>query len=125
MSDRYINPVTEDFGDIAEGGYIEDDPVLNKLAFSFKVAKGSWEGDPEIGHRFDELARATDTIDNRRLLRIFAIEAAQWIVDDGDLDTIDVTVESHGAGLIAFQVVGMKAGRQVKAGPFIRPFGAG
>ncbi len=123
--DRFLNPITGDFDDDDNGTFLSDDVIMNKLAFSFMIAKGSWEGDPELGHEFDKLARATDTAQNRRLLEMYARSAVKWLVDDGYLDSVEAVVESFQPGLIAFLVIATKAGRQIKAGPFLVPYGAG
>jgi phage gp46-like protein len=125
VSDRIIHPVTEDFIDGDEGGFSEDDVVLNKLAFSFKIDKGSWEGDPDLGHEFAKLARATNTAANQRLVDLYAREAVQWIIDDGDIDSVDIIVEEFRSDAVAFQVTAFKAKRAIKAGPFLAPYGAG
>lgn len=127
MSDRRLDPVTGDFVS-ASGGRFESCPDLdNQVAFSYSIAVGSWEGDPTLGHRFDELANATDTQENRNLLRDLAELAVDWLVTLGKLVKAVATVESWGGGVVAFQVDLYKPGQKfpTKAGPFFVSVGAG
>ena len=127
MADRRLDPVTGDFVDGAAGGFEASDDIENQIAFSYSIPVGSWEGDPDLGHRFDELARATDTSANRARLRDLAELAVQWLVDAGSLDHVDVTVETFGPGVDAFQVDYFVPGssKPRRAGPFFVPVGAG
>ncbi len=125
MIDRYIDPKTGDYVDADGGAYKYDDGVLNMLAYSFKISKGSWEGDPLFGHDLDKLAQATDTPENRRLVDIYARDAIAWMIELAYIDTVDVRVASLGGGKVAFEVVAWKSGRKVAAGSFEVPFGVG
>lgn len=126
MSDRYLDPVTGDFEAAAKGAFESSEDIENMIAFSYLVPLGSWEGDPLLGHRFDELARATDTSENRNRLRDIAKDAAKWLVDLGLISTLDVTVESYGAGKVAFQIDYYVPESKLpkRAGPFLVPLGA-
>jgi len=124
--DRFLDPVTEDFVDDEGGAFFTDDVVLNKLAMSYKIPRGSWEGDPDLGHGFDELSRATDTAQNRLRLKNLAEAAAQWLIDSGELAKVVVTVEQFQPGAVAFEVDAYKPGQKnpITAGPFAVPVGA-
>ena len=121
MADRYLDPVTADFEDAARGAFESSEDIENQIAFSYLVPLGSWEGDTTLGHRFDELARATDTSENRNRLRDLAKDAVKWLMDDGKLTRVDVTVESLGDGKVAFQVDYYTPDSKMpkKAGPFL------
>lgn len=127
MSDRRIDPTTGDFVSAAKGGFATSDDIENQVAFSFLVERGSWEGDPELGHRFAELAREVDTQANRRRFADLAVDAVRWLIDAGKLDHVDVTVESWGAGIVVFQIDYFTPGTPAprKAGPFLVATGAG
>jgi phage gp46-like protein len=126
VSDRYLDPVTADFVSAAGGGFESSPDIENQIAFSYMIAQGSWEGDPTLGHGFDELAQATDTTANRQRLGDLARAAVKWLVDLGKLSRVDVTVESIGAGQVAFQVDYYTPGSTTpkSAGSFLVPVGA-
>lgn len=96
------------------------------VAFSYSIAVGSWEGDPTLGHRFDELADATDTQENRNRLRDLAKIAVDWIVKLGLLVRVEAFAESLGGGAVAFEVDLYKPNVKLptKAGPFLIAVGA-
>lgn len=125
--DRKIDPVSEDFVDAPAGAFAQADPIENQIAFSYLIPVGSWEGDPLLGHRFNELARATNTVENRNRLRDLAKQAVQWLIDLGALASIEVTSEVISDDGVAFEVdyylPGAKKPR--RAGPFLIPVGAG
>jgi phage gp46-like protein len=124
--DRKLDPVTEDFVDADNGAFEQADVVENKIAFSYLIPVGSWEGDPDLGHRFNELAQATDTVEDRNLLRDFAEQAVQWLIDGGELDHTVVAVESIGSGRVAFEVDYYLPGSdRPKKQVFLVPVGAG
>jgi phage gp46-like protein len=127
VSDRLLDPVTADFVDAPGGGFEPCDDIDNMIAFSYSIPIGSWEGDPQLGHRFDELANATNTVDNRNRLRDLATLAVQWIIDLGLLDSVDVIVEEIGdrGDAVAFEVDRYKPGAQraKRLGPFLVPVG--
>jgi phage gp46-like protein len=127
VADRRLDPVTGDFVDGDAGGFESCDDIENQIASSFLIERGSWEGDPELGHRFAELENATDTAENRARLRDLARDAVQWLVDDGKLSHVDVTVEQFDAGGVAFQVDYYIPGsdKPRPAGPFLVAIGAG
>jgi phage gp46-like protein len=124
--DRKLDPVTGDFIDEDAGAFELCDALENKIAFSYLIAAGSWEGDPTLGHGFDELARALNTQENRNRLRDLAKQAVQWLVDGGELDHVDVFDEQIGSTGVAFEVNYYPPQSAVarKAGPFLVPVGA-
>lgn len=125
--DRRLDPVTEDFIDDSAGGFEPCDVIENQIAFSYLIEYGSWEGDPTLGHKFKELARATNTVENRNRLRDLAKQAVQWLVDLGSLDSVEISDEVIGTDGVAFEVdyylPNAKTAR--KAGPFLIPVGGG
>lgn len=131
MSDRKLDPVTEDFIAAPRGGFLLCDVIENQIAFSYLIEYGSWEGDPTLGHRFKELARAVNTVENRNRLRDLAKQAVQWLLDSGALDSVEVTVDdttsAASMGLVPWEVdytlPNAKPSR--KAGPFLIPVGGG
>lgn len=125
--DRQLHPTTGDFVADDSGGFELVDVVENKISMSYLNKRGSWEGDPTLGHRFDELARATDTAENRRRLEDLARDAVQWLLDGGELEKVDVLAESLGDGEVAFQVDAYQPGnsRPLNVGPFLIPVGGG
>jgi phage gp46-like protein len=126
MNDRRLDPVTADFVDDEEGGFELCDVIDNKVAFSYSIAAGSWEGDPTLGHRFNELANATDTQANRNRLADLAAQAVQWLIDGGELESVDVTVERLKPGAVAFQVDYYVPNQiQPRRRAFLVPVGAG
>lgn len=104
MSDRRIDPVTRDFVTAAGGAFEECDVIENQIAAAFSIAKGSWEGDPEFGHRFDELDGEKNTVENRRKAEQFAVEAVEFLLRDGSLERAVATVEEYNRTGIAFQL---------------------
>lgn len=126
MADRYLDPVTGDFVAAAKGAFESSEDIANMIAFSYLVPRGSWEGDPELGHRFDELAQATDTVENRNRLRDLAEDAVRWLLDLGKLSRVVVEVESYGPMRAAFQVDYYTPASKLpkKAGPFLVAVGA-
>lgn len=127
MSDRRLDPVTGDFVDAPKGGFESCDDIENMIAFSYSIAVGSWEGDPALGHRFDELARAVDNASNRSRLAELARDAVIWLLTLGLLTRVDVFVESWGDGVVAFEVDYYTPGQDKarRAGPFLVTVGAG
>jgi phage gp46-like protein len=102
-SDRLINPETGDVQDAPGGGFVEDDELANQIIFSYSIELGTWEGDRTMGHRFAELARATDTPETQARLKDLAAEPVQWLLDLGLLSRIEVDVMTFGPGIVAFQ----------------------
>jgi phage gp46-like protein len=100
--DRVIDPVTRDFVDAAAGGFVLADAVRNKLYLSFTLARGTWEGDPGLGHRFGELARVGLTDEVSLRLHDLVIDAAQWLLDSGELVQLDVEVNVVSRQQLAF-----------------------
>lgn len=127
MSDRRIDPVNEDFVSAAGGAFESSDNIENQIAFSYSIPVGSWEGDPTLGHRFDELARATNTQENRNRLNDLAGQAVQWLLDLGSLASIEVFNEVISPDGVAFEVDYYLPGdnKPRRAGPFLVPVGAG
>lgn len=125
MSDRRLDPVSGDFVSAPGGAFESCADVDNMVAFSFSIAVGSWEGDPELGHRFDELANAIDTQEDRNRLRDLAALAVAWIVKLGLLAKVETFAESLGGGAVAFEVDLYKPNVKLptKAGPFLVPIG--
>jgi phage gp46-like protein len=131
MSDRKLDEVTGDFRAADGGGFEQCDVLENQIAFSFKIPLGSWEGDPELGHRLGELEREPNTAANRNRLRDLARLALQWLIDLGSLETVDVTVDDsqdvQSMGRVPFEVDYKPAGAQRarRAGPFLISVGGG
>lgn len=125
--DRKLDPVTGDFRSAAGGAFERCDVIENQIAFSYKIPVGSWEGDPELGHRFAELDRAVNNIENQNRARDLAKLAVQWLIDLGSIESVEVTVESLGPDGIAFEVDYYLPNAQQprKAGPFLVPVGGG
>lgn len=131
MSDRKLDEVTGDFRAASGGGFEQCDVIENQIAFSFMIEQGSWEGDPELGHRLRELDGAINSPENRNRLRDLALQAVQWLIDDGSLESVDVTVDDDTdvttVDQVAFEVdytpVGATQAR--KAGPFLAAVGGG
>lgn len=123
--DRKIDPVTGDYVDAAGGKFEEVDVLENQIAVSFLTDLGSWEGDPNLGHRLGELERTTDMDLNRRRLAEYGKAALAWLVEDGSLDSVDVDVESISAGRVAFQVSAYRPGERnpVPLPTFLVPVG--
>ncbi len=126
MSDRRLDPVSGDFVSAPGGGFEACDDIENQVAFSYLVPVGSWEGDSTLGHRFDELANATNTTENRNRLRDLARAAVQWLFDLGRLESVDIIVEEFGPDSVAFQVDYRTPGATTsrRTGPFLVPVGA-
>ena len=121
QNDREISPITGDFLPGPRGSFALGDVLKNKLALTYLVPLGTWEGDPGIGHRFGELARAGDTADTRLRLADLARQAAQWLIDAGDLLSVDVNVESGTQrGQVLFEVDAYPPGgaAPISVGPF-------
>jgi phage gp46-like protein len=127
VSDRRLDPVSGDFVDGAAGGFESCDDIENQIAASYCIAAGSWEGDPTLGHRFDELARATNTVENRSRLRDLARAAVQWLFDLGLLERVEISSEEIKPDAVAFQVDYYVPGSEKPrpAGPFLVAVGAG
>lgn len=125
--DRKLDPVTEDFISDGKGGFVGCDVIENQIAFSFLIEYGSWEGDPTLGHRFAELAKATNTVENQNRLRDLAQQAVQWLIDNGSLASVEVTVEVIGTDGVAFEVdyTLPNAKTTKRAGPFLIAVGGG
>jgi phage gp46-like protein len=127
VSDRRLDPVTGDLVDGSAGGFELCEDIENQIAFSYLIARGSWEGDPELGHRFDELAQGRDIPEDRARLKDLARDAVQWLIDLGKLTRVDVDVESIKPGAVAFQVDYYVPGsdKPRPAGPYLIALGAG
>lgn len=110
--DRLIDPVTGDVQSAPAGGFVLDEDLANKVVLSYLIPLGSWEGDPTFGHRFNELARAIDTIETRKRVGDFALQAVQWLLASGELAEVDVEVRSYGPGVVAFQALCFKPGEK-------------
>lgn len=125
--DRKLDPVTEDFVDAPAGAFVPCDVIENQIAFSYLIPVGSWEGDPLLGHGFNELARAVNTVENQNRLRDLAKQAVQWLLDLGALDSVEISSEVIGTDGVAFEVDYYLPGATTpkKAGPFLIPVGAG
>lgn len=125
--DRKLDPTTADFIAAPGGSFMQANVIENQIAFSYMIPAGSWEGDPTLGHRFNELARAVNTVENRNLLRELARLAVQWLIDLGAIDSVEITDEVIGADGVAFEVDYYVPGSSTpkKAGPFLIPVGAG
>ncbi len=65
--------------------------------------RGWWAG--SIGSRLWLLARAKETPDTLARARAYAIEALQWLIDDGIATAVDVTAEWVRRGVFAVGVV--------------------
>lgn len=128
MSDRRLDPVTEDFVAASGGAFDSCDVVENKVVMSLKNAQGEWEGDSTLGHRFAELARATNTTANQLRLRDLAVDAVQWLIDSGEITDVTADVDTFSPDSAAFElhytITGATNGAR-KAGPFLVPVGAG
>jgi phage gp46-like protein len=61
------------------------------------------EGDL-VGSRLWLLRRSKTTTDTLNQAKNYCEEALQWLVDDGVADTVEVEVERHDDGLLAFKV---------------------
>lgn len=64
--------------------------------------RGWWAG--PIGSRLWLLARTKETPDTLARARAYAIEALQWLIDDGVATTVDVTAEWARRGVLALHV---------------------
>lgn len=102
-TDRAIDIVTGDVKAAPGGAWAMTDDLANKIVMSYSFPLGTWEGDPTIGHRIDELTHEIDTVETRERLRELAAEPVQWLIDAGELDRVEVDVESIGGGKVAFQ----------------------
>lgn len=102
--DRMIDPTTGDFVAAPRGSFVAVDVLANKLGLSFTVPLGSWEGDPLLGHRLGELAREKNTPDTIGRVKLLLAAAVKWLVDAGELDHVDVNVESFSEEGVAFEV---------------------
>lgn len=126
-TDRKLDPTAADFVNAPAGAFLTADVIENQIAFSYMIPLGSWEGDPTLGHGFNELARATNTIENQLRLRDLAKQAVQWLIDLGAIDSVDVSEEQIGTDGVAFEVDYTVAGvfTPIKAGTFLVPVGGG
>lgn len=100
---RLIDPLTGDVQSAAGGVFVVAPDLASKILFSYSIALGSWEGDPTMGHRLDELAQEIDTVETRQRVKDLAAEAVEWLIKSGELSSVEVDVQSVGAGIVAFQ----------------------
>lgn len=63
-----------------------------------------WWADPTLGSRLWLLARAKQTPDTLARARAYAIEALQWLIDDGVGTAVDVTAEWAWPGVLGLRV---------------------
>ena len=118
-TDRLIDPTRGDLVRVARGMFAKGDVLWNKIAFSLCVALGSWEGDPTIGHRFGELARAVESESTEHDIRDRVQAALQWLLDEGELQSLAIDVERQAPGRWAFQGTARSAtGAEVPFGPY-------
>lgn len=124
-ADRVIAVQSGDFVRSAKGRFARWSVLENQLALSFSIALGSWEGDPLLGHRFEELARAKDSAATRRRVADLAKQAVQWLIDDGSLTRVDVVVERIDRGRLAFEVdaLSAEADSPARFGPYFVAIG--
>lgn len=118
--DRLMDLTSGDLQDAPRGAFVTGDPLRNKIIFSYAVARGTFEGDPEMGQRFGELARAVNSVATQNRLRDLVVDAVQWLLDSGELASVDVTVEKYDAETLAFAAVHYPAdgGKAIEIGPF-------
>lgn len=118
--DRLMDPVTGDLQDAPRGAFVTGDPLANMIIFSYTIARGTWEGDPSMGNRFGELARVQNTVATQNRLHDLVVDAVQWLLDGGQLDSVDVEVEEHAADALAFYAKHYPAGggAAIEVGPF-------
>lgn len=64
-----------------------------------------WWADPALGSRLWLLARAKETPDTLARARAYAIEALQWLIDDGVATAVDVTAEWAQRFVVGLRVV--------------------
>lgn len=64
-----------------------------------------WWANPTLGSRLWLLARAKEMPDTLARARTYAIEALQWLIDDGVATAVDVTAEWAGRGVLGLRVV--------------------
>lgn len=77
-----------------------------------------WWADPTLGSRLWLLARAKETPDTLARARAYAIEALQWLVDDGVATAVDVTAEWARRGVLGLRIAITLADRSRYDGVF-------
>jgi phage gp46-like protein len=124
--DRRLDPSTDDYVRAAKGKWELCGSLENKIALSYKIARGSWEGDPELGHRFAEVERALDTDETLRRIEDIARDAVRWLLDSGELERVEAIAERYDRTKAAFEVACYDAaGGLVKFGPQYVAIGGG
>lgn len=103
-SDRAIDPTTGDFIAAAGGTFAAGDVIDNKIMLSNLVELGTWEGDPLLGIRKSAFRRTTDTPETRQRVIDIIKQAHQWLIDSGELDRVEVTLELHARGIYVYEV---------------------
>lgn len=101
-ADRYIDPVAGDYVPAGPGWRV-DDQLWNQVTLSWTIPLGSWEGDPELGHEFGELARWTAGAGAAERVRELALSAIQWLIDGGDIVKAEIDAAPFGDDGVAFE----------------------
>lgn len=119
--DRVMDAKTGDLQSSTRGAYRIDDVLLNKIIFSYTVERGTFEGDPKMGQRFaEELRRVANTADKADRLKDLVVDAVQWLIDSGELDRVEVSVERFNSEALSFVAEHYPAGggKSITVGPF-------
>ena len=124
----FFNQETSSFGiTIANGDLVADQGLQTAVVVSLftdrraepddAIPDGSndrrgWWGDTyaaipgdQIGSRLWLLGRAKETQDTLNRAREYALEALQWLVDDGLVKSVDVTAEHLRRGVFALHII--------------------
>lgn len=73
--------------------YAPTDTVMNNIYLSLAVIRGSWWFNPDFGMR--DIRRMKNTERAARLVKAYAEEALQWLLDTGRCTRIDVFVQQN------------------------------
>jgi phage gp46-like protein len=90
---RYVDPKTGAYVDGPNGTWKEGDELEMKIAFSLENDLGAWEGDPQLGNELFTLERETAGPGTAQRLKDLVKRALQWLIDEGELETVEVDVE--------------------------------
>lgn len=99
LLDLVIDPITRDFVDAPDGGWLEGTDSRTQVLFQLESIFLAWWGDPFSGSRVrailagDDPATATD-------LRDEVLRGMQALVDDGIISELAVTLDTDASGRV-------------------------
>jgi len=91
----------------------KDYSIRNNIFLSLTLARGAFFQDPTFGHRLNEVKK--NTVNAPALVKEYAREALQWVIDTGRAKSITIETERGEKDRINISVSAVEAdGNEVK-----------